>query len=98
MNADQKQEQSTPPVSRKEHVIAARGKSLDDLVTWAVGDNDNPFRMNVAEIEIKRRVAKAQLDAASATRRAANAALASAIIALVTLIVGIVTWAISAHK
>lgn len=95
MAADQKQSQSAVPLAHKDHAIAAMEMSLDELVTWAVGTNDNPLRRYIADLEIKRRVAIAQLDAAKAAKQSAYLTLASVVVAL---LIGVGSWIISAHK
>jgi hypothetical protein len=95
MGADQKQSQSAAPLAHKDHAIAAMEMSLDELVIWAVGTNDNPLRRYIADLEIKRRVARAQLDAAKAAKQSAYLTLASVVVAL---LIGVGSWVISAHR
>jgi hypothetical protein len=65
----------------------AMGKTSEELVVWAAGTNDNPYRRAIARLELERRVAVAQIETAGATRRSAGFMLASVFVLAVTGIV-----------
>lgn len=79
-------------MEHKEHAREAMSKTLEDLVLWAIGSNDNPLRRYIAGLEIQRRVAVAQIEAADAAKRTARYTLAAVIAALA---IGVGGWLIS---
>jgi hypothetical protein len=78
-------------MERKEHAREAMSKTLEDLVLWAIGNDDNPLRKDIAELEIQRRVAEAQIQAADAAKRTASYTLSAVIVALA---IGVGGWLI----
>ncbi len=79
-------------MERNEHAREAMSKTLEDLVLWAIGNDDNPLRRYIAELELQRRVAVAQIQAADAAKRTARYTLFAVIVALAT---GVGGWLIS---
>ena len=69
-------------MEHNEHAREAMCKTLEDLVLWAIGNNDNPLRRYIAELEIQRRVAVAEIQAADAAKRTASYNLYAVIVAL----------------
>ena len=72
------------------------GEMTSDRVALAAATNPGSVYAQVAELEIRRRVAKAQIDAANAQKRTAGAqritALATVGLIAATLIVAVVTY------
>jgi hypothetical protein len=68
--------------------------NLSDLVVWGIGENDNPHRRQIVGLEMQRRIAETQIDAAAANKRTARYALISIIVTLISALVG---WLISLH-
>jgi hypothetical protein len=79
---------------RERNVREAQQMDLSDLVVWGIGENDNPYRMEIVRLEIQRRVAAAQIDAAAASKWTARYTLLAIIAALSSALVG---WLISMH-
>jgi hypothetical protein len=71
-------------MSGEDNAREAMGKTPEDLVIWAAGINDNPYRRAIAQLELERRVAAAQIETAEATRRSAWFMLASVVVLAVT--------------
>jgi hypothetical protein len=78
-------------MEREDHTRSAMSMTLDNLVLWAIGSNDNPLRRYIAELEIERRIAVAQIDAAAAAKNNARYTLLAVIVAL---IIGVGGWLI----
>jgi hypothetical protein len=53
---------------------------LFGLVLWAIGNNDNPLRLNIAKLELERKVAAAQIETAKSTKSNAQWMLCSVIV------------------
>ena len=71
-------------MERHNHAQEAMNMTPEQLETWAIGDNDNSFRREIAKLELERRVAVAQIETARATKRSACYMLASVIVLAVT--------------
>jgi hypothetical protein len=72
---------------REQNVRTAQKMKLPDLVVWGIGENDNPYRIQIVSLELQRRAAAAQI-------RSAWCALIAIVVALST---GVVGWLISLH-
>jgi len=77
-------------MERQSHAREAMNMTPEQLETWAIGDDDNSFRREIARLELERRVAVAQIETAGATKRSAFFMLASVIVLTVTGIVSAV--------
>jgi len=71
-------------MNRQNYAQEAMNMTPEQLETWAIGDNDNSFRREIAKLELERRVAVAQIETARSTRRSAWYMLASVIVLAVT--------------
>jgi hypothetical protein len=71
-------------MERQDHAQEAMTKTLEDLVIWAIGTNDNPFRQSIAKLEFERRVAAAQIETAKSAKLSAHLMLWSVVVLALT--------------